>query len=221
MLIPTAITQQADPNTDGWVNDINNTWTYVSASTFTVSGDRTIVFSKGTRLRWTQTTVKYGVVVDSSYSAPNTTVTIAVNNDYTLANAAITNNYYSYAANPQGYPDFFNYTPTFGGFSGTPVLNAVRFSVLGKLCCYLIFPDPTTSNATSLTFTVPIISSNSASTQTFVGARVVNNGTASASPGYMELPASSSTAAAYRDGTGTLWTASGTKMWAARFFYEI
>lgn len=114
---------------DGWIST-SDTWTYASASTFTVSGDQTTKYSKGTRLMWTQTTVKYGVVVASSYSAPNTTVTIAVNTDYTIANAAITANFYSYAANPQGYPDWFAYTPTMTAFTASSAYG--RFSITGK-----------------------------------------------------------------------------------------
>lgn len=99
--------------TDGWTA-AGETWTYASASTFTISGvDVTAKYTKGTRLKFTQTTVKYAVVVASSFST-NTTVTIAVNTDYTLANAAITDNYFSYQASPVGYPVAFNVTVTNG-----------------------------------------------------------------------------------------------------------
>lgn len=116
-------------NWDGWITP-DETWTYASASTFTVAGDRTTKYTKGTRLKWTQTTVKYGVVASSSYSAPNTTVTIAVNTDHTIANEVITANYYSYAANPQGYPGWFNYTPTLTNLSGGTQIFAY-FSIIG------------------------------------------------------------------------------------------
>lgn len=92
--------------TDGWTASAD-TWVYASASTFTIAGvDRTTTFTKGTRLKFTQTTVKYAVVVSSAFST-NTTVTIAVNTDYTIANAAITLPYYSYQACPAGYPNAF------------------------------------------------------------------------------------------------------------------
>lgn len=117
--------------TDGWTDHTAYTWTYASASTFTIAGvDLTTTFTKGTRLKFTQTTVKYAVVVSSSFST-NTTVTIAVNTDYTIANAAISANYYSYQANPQGYPGIFNWTPTY--LNVTPGNGTVRakFSVVG------------------------------------------------------------------------------------------
>jgi len=124
-------------NWDGW-QPANETWTYTSASTFTVSGDVAAKYGVGTRVKFTQTTVKYGVVVSSSYSAPNTTVTIAVNTDYTIANATISSNYYSYASNPVGYTHWFNFIPSITGSTTSPVLNnatyQARFMVVGKMC---------------------------------------------------------------------------------------
>lgn len=127
-----AIKDGSPKNWDGWITP-DETWTYASASTFTVPGDQTAKYTAGTRLKFTQTTVKYAVVVSSSYGAPNTTVTIAVNTDFTIANAAITANYYSYAANPQGYPGYFNYTPTYTAFTlGNGTLSYAIFSLIGK-----------------------------------------------------------------------------------------
>lgn len=124
-----AIKDGSPKNWDGWITP-DETWTYASASTFIVPGDQTAKYTKGTRLKFTQTTVKYGTVASSSHSTGTTTVTIIVNTDFVLANAAISANYYSYAANPQGYPAFFNYTATTSGYSGGTV-NVSRFSVIG------------------------------------------------------------------------------------------
>lgn len=123
--------------TDGWTDDTARTWTYVSAQTFTVTGDQTAIFTKQTRLKFTQTTVKYAVVISSSFSGV-TTVTIATNTDHTIANAAITANYYSYQVNPQGYPGWFNFTlanVVWDATAPTTVSATVaRFSVVGLLC---------------------------------------------------------------------------------------
>lgn len=127
---------------DGWIDAQNETWTYVSASTFTVPTDLTARYSKGTRLKFTQTTVKYFVVTAVTYSAPNTTVTVAVNTDYTIANAAISANYYSYNSGPQGYPGWFNCTaPTFdvatfdNGAGGQPTTSSFKISFpQGNVC---------------------------------------------------------------------------------------
>jgi hypothetical protein len=121
---------------DSW-QPAGEAWTYASANTFTVPGDVTAKYAKGTRIKWTQTTVKYGTVANSVYSAPNTTVTTAVNTDYTIANAAISSNFISYA-NPPDYPHWFNYTPTYsasGSMTFTSVTTALaRFCVVGSMC---------------------------------------------------------------------------------------
>lgn len=154
--MPNRVSYSSNLGVDGFINDAN-TWTYASDSTFTVSGDVTTTFQKGTKLRFTQTTVKYGVVRSSSYSAPNTTVTIAVNSDYVIANAAITSPAYSYISNPQGYPGFFNFVPTFTGFSVDPTVLSCRYSIEGRM----VFMDyvssaPGTSNAANFLISVPV-----------------------------------------------------------------
>ncbi len=93
---------------DGWVDASADTWTYASADsptfTFTITGDFTAILTPGTRLKLTQTTVKYFIVTKVSVSSGTTTVTIYGGTDYTLANAAITANYYSHVKGPAGFP---------------------------------------------------------------------------------------------------------------------
>jgi hypothetical protein len=79
------------------VDDTAETWTYATADaptfTFTVATDLTTKYTVGSRIKLTQTTVKYFIVTAVSYSNPNT-----------LANAAISANFHSYAKVPQGFP---------------------------------------------------------------------------------------------------------------------
>lgn len=85
---------------DGWIAD-ENTWVYASATTFTIaSTDLTDVFTKGTKLKCTNSTTKYFYVVSSSFST-NTTVTVTGESD--LADAAITANFFSYNDCPRGF----------------------------------------------------------------------------------------------------------------------
>lgn len=116
---------------DGWISTAL-TLTYASASTVTIAGDQTAIFTTGTRVKFTQTTVKYYVVVSSSYSAPNTTVTFAVNTDYTVANAAISAVSYSYCANPQGYPAYFNFTPSWTNLTPGSGTNTGKYMIIGN-----------------------------------------------------------------------------------------
>lgn len=91
----------------GWINP-GETWTYASADaptfTFTISGDKTTVYSKGMRVKLTQTTVKYFIITNVAYSSPNTTITVYGGTDYTLTNAAISANRYSFDKAPYGFP---------------------------------------------------------------------------------------------------------------------
>ena len=122
------------PATDGW-NAVADTWVYASASTFTIAGvDRTAIYTKGTRLKFTNPAVKYAVVVNSSFST-DTTVTILVNTDHTIANSTISSPYYSYAANPPGYLTWFTYAPTITAqvaFTNAPTTNYAKIAIIGK-----------------------------------------------------------------------------------------
>lgn len=120
----------SDATKTGWITP-DETWVYVSANTFKITGvDVTAKYPKGTRLKFTQTTVKYAVVISSAFST-DTTITIGVNTDYVIANAAITANYYSYAANPQDYPGAFNCAITFANLSGG-ALTYGRYAITGQ-----------------------------------------------------------------------------------------
>lgn len=93
----------------GWLKD-TATWTYASASTFTVAGNVEDQFKAGLYIKLTQSaTVKYFCVVESEYDgSTNTTVTVVgtdIETPETLASAAITDTYtlVSAAGVPSGY----------------------------------------------------------------------------------------------------------------------
>lgn len=58
--------------------DLGNTVTYASATTFTISGNVTANYVAGQRIRCTDSSTLYGSIASSSYSAPNTTVTVTL-----------------------------------------------------------------------------------------------------------------------------------------------
>lgn len=108
---------QRNAPSDGWVaaykqDGTAETWTYASATTFTVSGDLTTKYYKGVKIKFTQTSAKYFYVTASSHADGTTTVTVTGGSDYSVANAAITSPYYSLADKPQGFPNAFNYSVT-------------------------------------------------------------------------------------------------------------
>jgi hypothetical protein len=96
--------------TTGWT-DVSDTWTYVSANTITVPSGAASIYQIGDRIRFKQGGgYKYFVLI----AVADTTLTILVNTDYTVANAAITDIYFSHQSNPIGYPGWFALAaPTF------------------------------------------------------------------------------------------------------------
>jgi hypothetical protein len=88
---------------DGAVSPAWETWVYASASSFTIVGDSTSRYFAGVKLRWKQGGGwKYSTVASSSAASGTTTVVVAGGD--TVANSAISDNYYSYALTPQGVP---------------------------------------------------------------------------------------------------------------------
>lgn len=142
---------------DGWITD-TNTWTRTGDHTFTVSGDVTTTFTKGTRISYNDGSVEYGVVASSSHSTGTTTVTLITNADYAMANGALSATRYSYNANPQGYPTWFNYTPTsVTTFSSAPTNTIYKFMVVGNtITVYVRQASDGTSNNTTFTVSAPV-----------------------------------------------------------------
>ena len=149
---------------DGWMS-AEATWTRTGDHTFTLPGDQTAIYTKGTRIRYKQGgTYEYGTVISSAYTTL-TTVTLATNDDYAMAAGAITDNYYSYAANPQGYPSWFNYTPVWSGNDSmtysSVTLNYSKFSIIGTMLHLKINAVGTVANAsTSIRVSLPVATVN-------------------------------------------------------------
>jgi hypothetical protein len=142
---------------DGWIAP-TDTWTYASATTFTISGvDRTAQFIKGAKLKLTQTSVKYFYVISSTFST-NTTVTVWAGTDYTLANAAITSPNISYDETPQGFPQYFTSPPTYTNLTSTSGTDTSRFKISGQEVTFeqcLVFGASTTMGSDPR-FTLPV-----------------------------------------------------------------
>lgn len=199
---------------DGWT-PADATWTYASASTITVPSGAASIYQKGDRIKWTQTTVKYGVIV----AVADTLLTIAVNTDYTVANAAISANYFSHQANPLGYPHWFNFSPTWGGFSVSPSNGFIRYNIVGSMCTYIIMPATGgTSNATSLTITAPVAAAKSHYSAAWISG--TDNAVNLTTPCHIETIATSATLSAYKTFYQGAWTGSGSKSIYGSISYE-
>jgi hypothetical protein len=96
----------------GWI-PVYATWTRTGNHVFTVSGDFTIEYRKGAKVRYKDGgSYEYGVIASSSHSGGTTTVTLITTTDYAMAATTITDTYLSYTESPEGFPDEFAFTPS-------------------------------------------------------------------------------------------------------------
>jgi len=132
----------------GWVN-LGLSATYVSATSFTVVGDYVSYFALGTKIKLTNSTIKYGYILSATYSAPNTTINLIPNTSYSLANAAITDVKISYAS-PPDFPGYLTWTPSIVAVTvvGTPTYLG-RFKITQSRLYFWISMSATTSIATT------------------------------------------------------------------------
>jgi hypothetical protein len=197
-------------NADGWI-DADESWAFASATTITVPSDATLKYQIGDKIRFTQdATTKYFYVV----GVTATVLTVTAGTDYTVTASAITVPFYSHTLSPLGFPQYFNYTPTFTGFSAVPATPSAQFCLVGKLVTLIISTGNGTSNATDFTATLPIsmaVPPNTLSCQSGGNNGTNNNGfqndviaiIASASPTIVQF--------LRNGGSGVNWTASNNK----------
>lgn len=183
---------------NGWIPD-SDYWTYASATTFTVPGDKTTIYSTGTKIKLKQTTVKYFYVVSSSYSAPNTTVTIAGDSTAPLTNTTISNNYFSKEENPTDFPDTFAYTCSWTASTTNPVLNlgtlVTKYKIIGKqVVLYLMLTcgSNTTYGTGNYSFSIPIAAG---STRNYIGMAYIRDAATANYVRLAQISASASTIA--------------------------
>lgn len=203
---------------DGWI------WigagSRVSGTSLTISGDYTAIISPGDRLKLTDTTTKYFyVLAPVTFSAGVTTLTVTGGSDYSLVGtpSAIS---YSKMASPTSFPQWFNYTPTFAGWSTSPTYIS-RFNVTGRLCTVVLNYNggTATSNATTMTGTLPIAVGASAGAM-FAPSNGQDGSANLANPARASISPGSTTITWTKDWAGAAWTASGTKVVNANFTYE-
>jgi len=140
---------------------------YVSTTSVRFVGiNLTSVFPVGTKIKCTQTTVKYFYVIAAAYSGGDTTLTLTGGSDYTVANAAITEFHYSHAAVADGFPSYFNWTPSFSGSGSMTIsslsLTIATFTLNGSLLNTTLRATFTTGGtaSNSVIFNLPLPASN-------------------------------------------------------------
>jgi hypothetical protein len=203
----------------GW-NLVMSTWTYASATTITVPSGAALIYSVGDKIRFKQGAgYKYFYII----AVADTLLTVTAGSDYTVATpTAITDNYYSKATSPVGFPVCFNWAPTPTGFSSVPANGIYRFYMTGNVVTVMVRqPNNGTSNATTFTIPAPVPAVNIAN---FVWNQpmgsITDNGTVLTTAGRVAILANESTLYLYKDmGTGA-WTNSGGKRATFTLIYE-
>lgn len=143
--------------TTGWI-PVSSTWTYASATTITVPSGATSIYSVGDKVSIVQSgTTKYFYIT----AVASTLLTVNGGSDYTVANSAISGIKYSKSSTPQGFPQWFNYSPTISGITqGNGTITRAKFNMCEKLVnVKLLFTfGSTTSLSTDPVFTLPVTS---------------------------------------------------------------
>lgn len=201
---------------DGWIG-ANETWTFVSSTQFSVTGDQTGKYKFGDKIKLTQTSAKYFYVTASAFTSVVTTVTVNGGTDYTLANATISSPFYSRSHTPVAFPHWFNYATTYTGWTAdTPSVQDTRFSISGRSVS-VIWTTPSidngTSNSTSTSMTVPVAAKSDVimPVSAYDGANIL---------GLARTNAASTTVTLYHDTALGAWAAAGSKAVRASFTYE-
>lgn len=125
---------------------------------------------------------------------------------------------YSSVMQPNG--QWLTWVPAVTGFTTNPTVTAARYTLSGKTChCYFRMTQAT-SNATTLTVTLPFAAANT-TTQIITGGFCVNNGTTQTAPPRIDTATNSVIANCYLNSSAATWTASNAKGIAFNLTYEI
>ena len=207
---------------NGWQRD-TDAWLYSTAYVFYIAGkDVTSRFPRGTKIKLTQTTEKFWYVDYSTYTGWNTGVALAINADYTLANATITSPYYSYASNPQGFPAAFNHVDSWDGFSTDPTGGCCNYSVEGGMVTLNVYRATAgTADANNCAINLPLTARNVSGYATF--SMGISIKTSTVAMGFAHVAQNASSATLYHaPGTApTDWNTSGDKNWTGQIRYHL
>jgi len=124
--------------------------------------------------------------------------------------------YIDQTTTPQGEWIDFTTNAAVTGFSATTT-NDFRYMRIGNTY-YINVQVSGTSNATTITFTLPAVA---AASSTFLNAVVVNNGVVPTTSGRVIITAASDQCLCKRDAVSTNFTNSGAKAYFTEFFFEV
>jgi len=223
-------TKIVNSGTSGWISSVG--WEYVSATTATITGDKTEDIQKGDKIRFKQGGgYKYNYIVATpTYNAGTDKTTITISSGYqstagdsSFANSAITDAAYSHVENPMGFPDWFNYTATPTGFSVQPTGIVAKFKLSGKSCYVIHFEAGNgTSNANTFTVPLPVSAKDSGAFTIVAAGRAVDNGaTVNTAAVWLDAANSVDEVKILKEPGVAVWTTSGDRRASFQMFYDI
>jgi hypothetical protein len=202
---------------DGGWYPIANSWAYASPTTINVPAGATYRNNVGDKIRFKQGgEYKYFYVT----GVTSALLTVTGGNVYSVANAPITDIYYSRDISPVGFPGYHSWTPAFIGFSADPTSVVSRFWIIGNLLYFSIYMGVNgISSATQFTISVPVPSNGiSGGACTFA----VDNGSLLTGAARWAISSGGDTTIdIYSNMASAGWTASGGKRAALTGFYQI
>ena len=118
----------------GWIPS-DEAWSYSNSTTITIPAGGVTRYEKGDKVRLTQdSTTKYFYIT----SVADTTITVTGGSDYSVANSPISVPCTSKAISPEGFPDWFNWSPSKSGITVGNGSLITRFSVKGRTVNFFI-----------------------------------------------------------------------------------
>jgi hypothetical protein len=144
------------PSPNGWI-PAPGTWTASSDTiTITTQAGSTDIYEVGDKLRFKQ---GGGFKFNYAIAVTDTTLTMTGSTDYGMTTDIITDNYYSKAVSPVGFPQWFNWVPTLtGGNADLSGYTTARFSIVGRTVKIYFNADNMTISGTAgqIIITLPV-----------------------------------------------------------------
>lgn len=122
------------------------------------------------------------------------------------------------------FPDkFYDWEPVWTGFSSAPTGGVKRYQIRGRMMSFTIQNmSPGTSNASTMSFTIPFRASANNNGNNFFAGLGTDNGNSQAYCARLEMPsAGGRVVTVQRDFSSSSWTSSGSKRVLANGFTEI
>lgn len=204
---------------DGWLF-ATESWTRTGNHSFAIvgQGDLSANYRKGTKVKYNDPALEFGVVGSVHVTGSNTYVDLITNTDYAMAAATITGRYISYIENPSGFPQWFTWSANPQGFSAQPATPTYQWRADGiEIFIRYVEENAGTSNATTFTATLPIAAVNLV---TNVLGTITDNGVVQTTPGRLQIANGSTTVTFRTDMNVGAWTNANGKRAVVYFFYR-